>query len=249
MCVLLSIVCICFNRLRSPSSHWLIFRKSGPSASKSEHSLLFDCPEAFSWTDGFLVNEKWHSCEMLRETDTDWRDEGVWMEAGAEKNVCDSVAARCQCVGIFFLFFFTEQHRQALSGKPCQYRVPFIRISWHGALSPIHHNRYRGWGCWFKSCSRQLLNWLSHSSKDFPHNLFHFLRIITSNSSVSSFKQLFRWRWMNKCCFHLVYTCLWVHSFINVLHCHLLTSACRITQRVCFCSLLSVSDFPYHRVS
>lgn len=148
-----------------------------------------------------------------------------------------------------FLFFFTEQHRQALSGKPCQYRVPFIRISWHGALSPIHHNRYRGWGCWFKSCSRQLLNWLSHSSKDFPHNLFHFLRIITSNSSVSSFKQLFRWRWMNKCCFHLVYTCLWVHSFINVLHCHLLTSACRITQRVCFCSLLSVSDFPYHRVS
>ena len=62
--------------------HWLIFRKCIPRASKSESGSLPDRLEAFSRTDGFLVNEKWHTCEMLRETDTDWLDGlvGVWME-------------------------------------------------------------------------------------------------------------------------------------------------------------------------
>lgn len=110
VCVLLSVILVCFDRLPSPSSHWLIFRKCRPSASKSERGSLFDCLEACRRTDGSLVNEKWHSCEMLRETDTDWLDEGVWMEAGGEKNVCDSVTGRCQRVEVFF-FHCTEQHR------------------------------------------------------------------------------------------------------------------------------------------
>lgn len=150
------------------------------------------------------------------------------------------------CWVLSFFFLFTEQHRQALSGKPCQRRVPLIRVHWHGAWSFIHRYRSRGWRCWFKSCSRRLPNWLSHSSKDSADNLFRFLVRI-----FSSFKQLSRWQWINKCCFHFK-ACLWVHSFLNMWHCHLLVSACRLIQAVCFCSLLSslkISDFSNHQVS
>lgn len=53
VCVL-SVECICFDRL----PHWLVFRKCIPRASKSESGSLSDRLEAFSRTDGFLVNEK-----------------------------------------------------------------------------------------------------------------------------------------------------------------------------------------------
>lgn len=182
VCVL-SVECICFDRL----PHWLVFRKCIPRASKSESGSLSDRLEAFSRTDGFLVNEKWHSCEMLRETDTDWLDglggsgwrRCLWFGYGQ--------MSVCQEPHFFFFFIFFSQHRQALSGKPCQRRVPLIRIPWHGTLSPIHHRRSRGWWGQFKSFSRQPTNWFR--KRTFPQNIFSFMSFdFISNSNYKSMK-------------------------------------------------------------
>lgn len=61
-------VCVCVFSLSNASAstdcdlprlpHWLVFRKCIPRASKSESGSLSDRLEAFSRTDGFLVNEK-----------------------------------------------------------------------------------------------------------------------------------------------------------------------------------------------
>lgn len=46
---------------------------------------------------------------MLRETDPDWLDEGVWTEAGGEKMSVIQLQADVSVLGSFFYFHRTTQ--------------------------------------------------------------------------------------------------------------------------------------------
>lgn len=61
------------------------------------------CLGAFSWTDGSLVNERWHSCGM-GQTQIDWMG---GCDGGGERK-WDPVTGTCQCVWFFSLHTTTQ---------------------------------------------------------------------------------------------------------------------------------------------
>lgn len=104
VCLLLSVIFALTDCDPPPHIGWYS-GSAGPQRANQSYGLLFDCLLAFTRTDGSLVNEKWHWCEMLRAADADWWRQG-------RGHVCDSDTGRCQSAAIFF-----SPHRTTQTGS------------------------------------------------------------------------------------------------------------------------------------